>query len=181
MDIGPGPAVKMARKMGIESPLGETLSLALGSYELSPLELTSAYSVFPNMGVKVKPVMVKKILDRNGNVLEDNSERLDTFEHTRLDSETHPHFVETAAAKKDSKKNPEVSHGRPSSDPEEASEISAGDHIGPRMTRAMSPQTAYMISTILRDVGVYGTAPDISKLKRQNSEARQQLPFGAIT
>jgi membrane carboxypeptidase/penicillin-binding protein len=71
------------------------------------------------------------------------------------------------SAKKDSKNHSELIGGRLSVAPGEACDILVSD-IGPRMTRAMSPQTAYMISTMLRDVGVYGTAPEISKLKRQD-------------
>ena len=60
--------------MGITSPLGRNLSLSLGTSELSLFELTSAYTVFPNSGVHVEPVLVKRIEDRLGNVLEDDSE-----------------------------------------------------------------------------------------------------------
>ena len=73
MDIGAGDTIRMARNMGIESYLGRHLSLALGSSEVTPLEMTSAYSVFPNMGVRVYPIFVRKVVDRFGNVLEDNT------------------------------------------------------------------------------------------------------------
>ncbi|MFC1836098.1 penicillin-binding protein 1A [Thermodesulfobacteriota bacterium] len=73
MDVGLESSIKMARNLGIESPMGKNLSLCLGASEVSPLELTAAYSVFPNMGTKVSPVLVKKVVDRFGNVLEDNT------------------------------------------------------------------------------------------------------------
>ncbi|MBM3299361.1 MAG: transglycosylase domain-containing protein, partial [Deltaproteobacteria bacterium] len=73
MDVGVEPTIEMARAMGIESRLGKNLSLSLGASEVTPLELTSAYTVFPNMGVRVAPVLVKKVVDRFGKVLEDNT------------------------------------------------------------------------------------------------------------
>jgi penicillin-binding protein 1A len=45
------------------------MSLALGSNEVNILEMTSAYGVFANMGVKADPVSILKIEDRNGNIL----------------------------------------------------------------------------------------------------------------
>ena len=48
------------------------LSIALGSAEATLLEVTSAYTVFPNQGVRMKPYDVLKVLDRDGNLLEEN-------------------------------------------------------------------------------------------------------------
>ena len=50
-------------------------SLALGTVEVTPLELTSAYQVFANLGVKCEPFLVRKIVDASGNILEENSPR----------------------------------------------------------------------------------------------------------
>ncbi|HUU40020.1 MAG TPA: penicillin-binding transpeptidase domain-containing protein, partial [Desulfatiglandales bacterium] len=55
-----------------ESPLSFDLSLALGSSGVSLLELTRAYSVFPNNGMLLEPIFITKIIDRDGKVLEDN-------------------------------------------------------------------------------------------------------------
>ena len=74
MDVGFDSVLETAKKMGITSSLGRNLSLSLGTSEVSPLELTSAYTVFPNSGVHVTPTLVKRIEDRFGNVLEDNTE-----------------------------------------------------------------------------------------------------------
>ncbi|MFH0960968.1 MAG: transglycosylase domain-containing protein, partial [Pseudomonadota bacterium] len=72
MDVGLETTINAARNMGIKSPLGRNLSLGLGSSEVTPIELTAAYTVFPNMGMRISPVMIKKVVDRFGNVLEDN-------------------------------------------------------------------------------------------------------------
>jgi len=61
-----------AQKLGISSPLHHDLSMALGSSSISLYELTKAYAVFANEGDVFKPIFIKKILDRNGNLLEEN-------------------------------------------------------------------------------------------------------------
>ncbi len=72
MDIGVQYARNYARKMGIASHIYPNLSMALGVSGLSLLELTSAYSIFPNLGLHVKPIFITKIVDRQGHVLEEN-------------------------------------------------------------------------------------------------------------
>ncbi len=47
-------------------------SLALGTVEVTPLQLTSAYQVFANLGTRCRPFLIRKIVDSNGNVLEEN-------------------------------------------------------------------------------------------------------------
>jgi penicillin-binding protein 1A len=64
MDMGVDSVISTAKKMGITSPLGRNLSLSLGTSEVSLFELTSAYTVFPNSGVHVTPILVKRIEDR---------------------------------------------------------------------------------------------------------------------
>jgi penicillin-binding protein 1A len=71
-DIGVSHAISYARKLGIESPLAEDLSLALGSSVVSLLEITKAFSTFATMGLRAEPIFITKIIDRTGNVLEEN-------------------------------------------------------------------------------------------------------------
>jgi len=61
-----------AQKLGISSPLHNDLSMALGSSSIPLYELTKAYAVFANQGRSFKPTFIKKILDRDGNLLEEN-------------------------------------------------------------------------------------------------------------
>ncbi len=61
-----------AQKLGISSSLHNDLSMALGSSSISLYELTKAYAVFANQGNLFKPISIKKILDRDGNLLEEN-------------------------------------------------------------------------------------------------------------
>jgi penicillin-binding protein 1A len=61
-----------AKKLGISSALHDGLSMALGSSSISLYELSKAYAVFANQGNLFKPIFIKKILDRDGNLLEEN-------------------------------------------------------------------------------------------------------------
>ncbi|MBW1866851.1 MAG: penicillin-binding protein, partial [Deltaproteobacteria bacterium] len=70
-DIGIDYAIDYARKLGITSDISRDLSMALGSPGLSLLELSRAYSVFANQGYLVDSVFITKIIDRDGNVLEE--------------------------------------------------------------------------------------------------------------
>lgn len=69
VDVGWNPIIKVAKNMGIESPLKPTYSLALGAWEVNLLELTSAYGTFANEGIHQNPYGISRILDRHGNVL----------------------------------------------------------------------------------------------------------------
>jgi len=62
----PSQVVKYAKRMGITSELNPYPSLALGTTEVSPLELTSTYGTIANKGVHVDPISILKIEDRNG-------------------------------------------------------------------------------------------------------------------
>jgi penicillin-binding protein 1A len=68
--LTPPQVITYARKFGIEANLEPYLSLALGAADITLMEMTSAYSVFPNGGVRMKPIEFLKISDRDGNVLE---------------------------------------------------------------------------------------------------------------
>ena len=67
----PSQVVKYAKNMGIESPLMAVPSIALGTSEVTPLEMTSAYGTLANKGVHVSPISILKIEDKNGIVIAD--------------------------------------------------------------------------------------------------------------
>ena len=70
--VGPETVVDFARRVGFTAPIPPYLSVALGSAEATLLEVTSAYSVFPNEGQRMIPFAIERVLDREGNVLEAN-------------------------------------------------------------------------------------------------------------
>jgi len=65
-------AVFYAHQMGIESNLIPVPTLAIGTSEVTLNEMTAAFSCFPNKGIRTKPRLIRKILDRYGNPLETN-------------------------------------------------------------------------------------------------------------
>lgn len=71
-EVGAATAADYARKMGITSKLRPYLSLALGTSEVTPLEITGAYATLAAGGVKTEPMMIVKITDKNGKVLEEH-------------------------------------------------------------------------------------------------------------
>jgi len=108
-DIGVNYVINYARQLGIGSPLNRDLSLALGSSGISLLEITLTYAVFANQGLKVEPIFITKIIDRNGTVLEENK---------------------------------------------------------PRLTQAISPQTSYLMTSLLKSVVEEGTGKKVKALRR---------------
>jgi penicillin-binding protein 1A len=65
----PSNVIDLCRKMGITSPMQAVVSIALGSLEVSPLEMTSAYGCFINQGMHSSTTYITRIEDRMGNVL----------------------------------------------------------------------------------------------------------------
>ncbi len=70
--IGIEETIRYARTLGIKSPLKAVLPLALGSSDVTLLELTSAYSVFANGGIRLEPVSILLITDSSGRVIYSN-------------------------------------------------------------------------------------------------------------
>ncbi len=65
--------VDLARRLGVESPLGENLSIALGTSDLTLLEITSAYGALANQGSWVRPSAIRYVLDSQRKLLEENT------------------------------------------------------------------------------------------------------------
>ncbi len=70
--LSPQVGVEYCRKFGITSTIYPYLSLSLGAFEVTLLELVSAFSVFPNKGLRARPYFIVRIEDKDGNVLEEN-------------------------------------------------------------------------------------------------------------
>ncbi|TAF95928.1 MAG: penicillin-binding protein [Cytophagia bacterium] len=69
--IGSKSVVKYAQKLGITSPLQGVPSIGLGPFDVSLYDMVTAYSVFPNQGKHTDPILVTRIEDANGTVLEE--------------------------------------------------------------------------------------------------------------
>lgn len=186
MDVGFDPVIETARKMGIRAALGRNLSLSLGTSEVTLLELTSAYTVFPNSGIHVEPVFVKRIEDRFGDVLEDNSE-IPTLDESEI---PHPvpreEFAQLWA--QESQLNPLPEENLEEADTEETDQPStlpqaestetaqpsqpAETHgESGRAKAAMSPQTAYIMTSLLQGGVRQGTGARLSQYMNRKDVA----------
>jgi penicillin-binding protein 1A len=71
--LGVAPVIALAHRLGIESDLPRVLSLATGTGEVNLLELTSAYGVLANQGIRVPPHLLERVVDRDGHLLESHA------------------------------------------------------------------------------------------------------------
>ncbi len=69
--LGPETVIAFANKAGIKSPLPENLTLALGTGEVSMLEIANAYTTLQTNGMLAEPVMLVRVADASGKVLEE--------------------------------------------------------------------------------------------------------------
>ncbi len=184
MDVGMDSAIRMAQAMGIHSPLRRRISLSLGASEVNLLELTSAYAVFPNMGVKVPPVLVKKVVDRFGNVLEDyTADRLAIAQGMVPEGASPEQLYQAASGGEASEtdRQPLDLVQEVNASPQEGlspnasfesgrlGQLPANQMRGPgRFQQVLSPQTAYLMVSILRDACVSGTAAAVGRLGRSD-------------
>lgn len=70
--VPPKTVIDYARKLGLTTDLPAVDALALGSGSVSPIEMTSAFGVYANQGVLAKPQYVLQIVDKYGNIIEEN-------------------------------------------------------------------------------------------------------------
>lgn len=69
--IGPEKATHYAKILGIDSVIRPYLSMVLGAFEITPLELARSYNTIANSGIKTTPYMITKICDNSGQLLEE--------------------------------------------------------------------------------------------------------------
>ncbi len=83
-EIGPRTAVNQAKRMGISSRIRAVKSLGMGTSEVKLIDLVAAYGTFPNGGIRVEPVAIVKITDKDGSLIES---RVQGQEHEALSAE----------------------------------------------------------------------------------------------
>ena len=76
MDAGVPNVIKMASTIGVESRLQPYPSVSLGSFEVTPLEIAYAYSVFANLGVKAEPVSILAVVTADGELKESRNVKM---------------------------------------------------------------------------------------------------------
>lgn len=76
--LGEETLVNMLNRVGISSKVEAIPSLALGSEEISLMEMTRAYATLANLGNKVQSKFIKRVEDMNGNILYENNDETET-------------------------------------------------------------------------------------------------------
>ncbi|MBJ6725637.1 penicillin-binding protein 1A [Geomesophilobacter sediminis] len=137
--IGVNSAIEYAKKLGITSPLAANLTLALGSSSLTPMELTSAYAVFASGGYRMTPYFITKVVDREGQVLEEvQTPKVPVFAP-----------VSSAAA------NPDGSGDQPA--PAVPAAPAAPGMVPANAVPVISSDTAYIMTNLMESVVTSGT------------------------
>ena len=145
--VGVGYATRFARKFGFdENELPHDLSLALGSCEVSPLQMARAYATLANGGYLVQPYLIDRIEDADGAVL---FEADPAVACVACELEKHP--------------------------PEQVEVVQAGEDedemlasLPKQAERTLEPRLAYQMNSILQDVVLRGTARKALSLGRKD-------------
>ncbi len=167
--IGIDTATEFLTRFGFDKArLPGNLSLSLGSADVTPLELVTAYAGLANQGYKVQPYFIERIEDAEGNVLfqarpdtvcpectyvEQSIEVPDNLGDIQLSGNTETGTTDTTAQQASA-----------------ASELPAGTQLStqPLAEQIMQPDTAYMIYNIMQDVITRGTGRRATSLKRSD-------------
>lgn len=75
--VGYEPVIELARKLGIKSDLPQNLTLALGTGDVTPLELANAYATLAAGGLHAEPILIRKVVTLTGEVLQENRATLE--------------------------------------------------------------------------------------------------------
>lgn len=182
--VGPNQAIKGMSRYGLdEDSLPHDLSLALGSYALTPLQVATGYTVFANGGYKVEPYLIDRIESVDGDIInqtlpatacktcEQNdlagAEQLLSVSPTEdISAESDFEALESAMAAELAEQSlsaEEIAAIADSPAILENTEIEL-----PRAPRVMSEQVAYLIDDILRDVIQKGTGRKAKALGRND-------------
>ncbi|MBI5494211.1 MAG: PBP1A family penicillin-binding protein [Deltaproteobacteria bacterium] len=78
--VGLERAVAYAQRLGVKTPLKKELGTAIGSSCVTLWELMAVYTVFNRLGLRGEPLFIKRITDRDGNVLEENADPNDGWQ-----------------------------------------------------------------------------------------------------
>ncbi|MGH9737789.1 MAG: PBP1A family penicillin-binding protein [Candidatus Acidiferrales bacterium] len=71
--IGYQRVVDMARQLGIKTPILATPAMALGTYDMTPIDVAAAYTAFADGGVRAEPLFIRSVVSSDGGVVEANS------------------------------------------------------------------------------------------------------------
>jgi penicillin-binding protein 1A len=167
-EVGIQNVIRYARRLGVRSPLEPYLSTALGTSGVSLLELTRAYAVFPNGGRRVVPRFIRRVLDRDGNVLLENVPLGDPIEDAPVASPTPTTASEPpkpAERLSDEAVNAAV-EAVASGDPPAQNQAALAPEDPADPDQLLPPEQAYLVTDMLRAVVLEGTGQHARSLGR---------------
>jgi penicillin-binding protein 1A len=160
-EVGLGYFVKYLRGLGLDGEFTPDLSMALGSKTISLLDLTKLYALFPRLGMRIEPVFVLKVTDRDGKVLEEYSYKdfqrelsAKWLEHKKQQEATEAQAAAPADGGKPDVPSPGTARA--------ADQPPTFDDP----LRAMDERTAFVVGHLLQEVVQYGTGTSARSLKR---------------
>jgi penicillin-binding protein 1A len=159
-DIGVSYASSYARRFGIESDLNLDLSMALGSSAITLQELVRAFGVFPKGGIRPAFIFIRQIKDRDGNIIEDNRNSLEIkaeAEELLTKSDGEPFSMVYGNEKYEIRNEDDLA---------EFAKVLKEWQKERGQRYVISPQTAYIMTTIMRDVVRHGTGWRVRALQR---------------
>lgn len=185
--MGPNQAIKGMSRYGLdEDSLPHDLSLALGSYALTPLQVATGYTVFANGGFKVEPYLIDRIENVDGEIITQalpatackTCEQEDLAAQALSAEQTNePLTANSDLAALESAMAAELAEHSMTEETPDASTDETENPLNitedekpepPRAPRVMSEQVAYLIDDILRDVIQKGTGRKAKKLGRND-------------
>ncbi|HEY1313874.1 MAG TPA: penicillin-binding transpeptidase domain-containing protein, partial [Steroidobacteraceae bacterium] len=138
-----------------KSQLPNDLTLALGTAELSPLQLAIGYSTFANGGYKVSAYSVDRIEDAGGKVLQQATPAVACFECNRVNDPAAPHAAASAGA----------ARLQLDEAPHDGKTLISDKNLAPQIIR---PQVAYLLADMMKDVIRRGTGVRARTLNRDD-------------
>lgn len=146
-EMGIRPTLEFLRRFGFDpKELPNNLSLSLGSANLSPLQIATGYAVLSNGGFQVKPYIIDRVLDRNGDELYRSTPFTVCDRCTPLEvEEDNPQALVSALF-----------------------DTSEGVQTLPVAPQVLDPEVDYIVYDMMRDVIKYGTGRRARVLKRDD-------------
>jgi len=151
--LGVDTVIGFARRLGVTSDLPKQLSLALGTGEVTPLELVNGYASIAARGFRAEPVMVLRVRDRQGHVLEEKT--------PARPPPLAP--VAAAAVQPASLALAPDDEARPPPENAQAAATAGAQPVGAATASASIPEAgcepavAHVLTAMMRDVVAYGT------------------------
>lgn len=154
--IGIDTAIKGVERFGINGEyLPKNLSMVLGTYVMTPLEVATGYSVFANNGYKIEPFLIDRITDSQENIL---------FQETP--------FIVTSTSTQNTPSEAAVASNT-TIDALQLNPLNTGNNVPEKALtkpapRVMDKRITYIMNSILRDVVKHGTAQKAKVLERKD-------------